>query len=100
MPDIKPATPSPWDEIKRLADEARLKMHLAGMELKEKWKTLEPQLIKVENELISAGEKVEGKISPQLDSLAAGLRKFVADLGKDKDKAPDKPEEPPKTPAS
>jgi hypothetical protein len=79
-------------EIRRLADEARLKMHLAGMELKEKWKTLEPELIKVENDLVAVGEKVEAKISPQLDSLAAGLRKFVADLHKAK---PDEPAKPP-----
>lgn len=90
-PTTPPAAPSTWDEVRRLADEVRLKVHLAGMELKDKWKALEPELLDVENKLVAAGEKVEGVISPRLDALAAGLRKVVDDLRKTTDKTTDAP---------
>ena len=73
----------PWDEVRRLADEVRVRVHLAGMELRDKWKQLEPQLHAVERDLVKAGETAEGAITTQVEALAAGLRKFVGELRKE-----------------
>lgn len=71
---------SPWDDVRRLADEVRVKMHLAGMELKEKWKTLEPQLKEAEQKMKAKGEKAGDAVTTQVSALAAGLRQFVDEL--------------------
>ena len=71
---------SPWDDVRRLADEVRVKMHLAGMELKEKWKTLEPQLKEAEQKMKAKGEKAGDAVTAQVSALAAGLRQFVDEL--------------------
>lgn len=41
-------------ELKALRDEINLKVHLAGMDLKDEWKKLEPQAEKMWNELNEA----------------------------------------------
>ena len=71
---------STWDDVRRLSDEVRLKMHLAGMELKEKWKSLEPQLAEAQRKVMEGSDKAEAAVSTQLDALAAGLRQFVDEL--------------------
>jgi ElaB/YqjD/DUF883 family membrane-anchored ribosome-binding protein len=71
---------SAWDDVKRLADEARVKMHLAGMELKEKWKALEPQIKEAERKAKEGAEKAGDKVTEQVSALAAGLRQFVDEL--------------------
>jgi hypothetical protein len=40
MSDAKKA----WDEVRRIADELKLKMHLASMEARDRWQALEPRL--------------------------------------------------------
>jgi hypothetical protein len=71
---------SAWDDVRRLSDEVRLKMHLAGMELKEKWKQLEPQLAEAQRKVSEGTDKAEDAVTAQLDTLAAGLRQFVDEL--------------------
>lgn len=75
-----PMSTTPWDDVRRLADEVRVKMHLAGMELKEKWKALEPQLKEVEQKVKDGGEKAGDAVTTQVSALAAGLRQFVDEL--------------------
>jgi hypothetical protein len=78
---------SSWDDVRRLADEVRVKMHLAGMELKDKWKTLEPQLQDVEAKMKATGERAGGAITTQVDAIAAGLRQFAEELSESVAKA-------------
>lgn len=85
----RPPEPTAWADLRRLADEVRVKLHLAGMELKEKWKELEPELDAVEKDLTAAGAKVEQFVSPKLDAMAAGLRKFAEDVRKAAQKVTD-----------
>lgn len=72
---------SAWDDVRRLADEVRVKMHLAGMELKEKWKSLEPQIQELETKAKAGGEKAGDVITAQVSALAAGLKQFAEELG-------------------
>lgn len=74
------STTTAWDDVRRLADEVRLKMHLAGMELKDQWTAFEPQLHEVERKLKETGEKAEGVVATQIDHLAVGLRKLADEL--------------------
>lgn len=71
---------SAWDDVRKLADEVRVKMHLAGMELKEKWKSLEPQLAAAQRKVGEGTDKAEAAATEQLGAIAAGLRQFVDEL--------------------
>jgi hypothetical protein len=75
----KPAAPS-WDDVRRLADELRLKVHLAGMEFKERWKELEPQVHALERKLEHKGAEVEAMIAAQGDAVAAALGKMLEEV--------------------
>jgi hypothetical protein len=78
----KPSTA--WDDVKRIADEVKLKLHLAGMEAKEKWKKLEPKMIELENKVKAnvsdGGEKAVGAVGDQVAVFAEGLRQFADEL--------------------
>ena len=56
-------------------------MHLAGMDLKEKWKSLEPQIQELEAKAKAGGEKAGDVIAAQVGALAAGLKQFAEELG-------------------
>jgi hypothetical protein len=43
--------PSTWEEVRRIADEVELQIHLAGMEARERWNALRPRLIELERQL-------------------------------------------------
>lgn len=57
-------------EVEKMAGEIRVKMHLAGMDAKDKWREIEPQL----HELESRAEKATEKVSHELEGLAKDLR--------------------------
>lgn len=50
QPDLKQDLKIFQQELRMLRDEVRLKLHLAGMDLKEEWQNLEPQLERAINE--------------------------------------------------
>ncbi len=43
-PDFKQDLKAFQQDVRALRDEVRLKLHLAGMDLKQEWETLEPQI--------------------------------------------------------
>lgn len=55
---MTPTTPNPdLTALKALRDEVKLKLHLAGMELKTEWERFEPQLERaLSNTAIVSGE--------------------------------------------
>lgn len=63
-------------EILRIADEIRVRVHLAGMEVKDAWAKLEPRVTAFEHKL----EEVAGKASDDLDRLAVGLHRELRQL--------------------
>jgi intergrase/recombinase len=79
----KPAS-SAWDDVKRIAEEVKLKLHLAGMEAKEQWKKFEPKMIeletKVKEKAKDGGEKAYGVVGEQVEAFAVGLRQFAEEL--------------------
>ncbi|HVK73675.1 MAG TPA: hypothetical protein VM734_10155 [Kofleriaceae bacterium] len=87
--DRKQDAPQPrsaWDDLKRMADEVKVKLHLASMDAKEKWKTtLEPKLQELQQKAEQQGERAADAVQGQLGHVADALKKFVDDLRKDLD---------------
>ncbi len=58
-PDIKQDLKAFQQDVRALRDEVRLKLHLAGMDLKEEWEHLEPQIDRaINNAAHVSGEAV------------------------------------------
>ncbi|MEJ7603663.1 MAG: hypothetical protein WKG01_37595 [Kofleriaceae bacterium] len=83
-----------WDDLRRVADELKLKMHLAGMEAREQWEKLQPKLAELEHSVEAGAAKAGHAISEQVASLGSSLKKLLADIKGGDHKDGDKPEEP------
>ena len=66
-------------QLLRIADEIRVRIHLAGMEAKEAWSKLEPRVKDFEQKL----ERAAGRAADEVDKVAVGLH---AELKKLNDK--------------
>lgn len=75
-------TTSPWDKLRRLRDELKLEIHLAGMEAREKWDALQPRLDKLQEKVIAASDRAEHYVDEEVTSLGKALHDLRADLKK------------------
>ncbi len=94
-----PQGKSPWDDLKRMADEVRLKLHLGGMEAKERWRALEPKLHEAHAKVEARGEQVGDAVQEHMVKLVDGLRGLLDDLRKDLEIGRKPAEAPPATTA-
>ena len=60
--------------LQGLRDEVRVRLHLAGMELKDEWNKLEPYLLDIEKKALDATSSTRDALSHGLARLEA-LRK-------------------------
>jgi len=68
-----------WSEIRRMADELELEVHLAGMDVHDRWRALEPRLVRLERQLKSTGRHASKMVAKEL----AGLRALLVELRDD-----------------
>lgn len=102
--DDAPQARGTWADIKRMADEVKVKLHLAGMEAKEKWKTLEPKINELSDKVEKKGERAADVVGDQVSAVFKALgqlaEKVQADLElRKKDRAEGKPAEAAPAPA-
>lgn len=71
-------------DLRTLADEVRVRLHLAGMEAKDAWAKLEPKLVKYEHKLETATGKLAGEVEHVGEELRKQLRQLLGEV-KDKD---------------
>ena len=72
--------PPNWNDVRQIADELELKIHLAGMEARDRWGELKPRLVELEATIDRAGKRVGTAITDQLASLGSALRKLRDDI--------------------
>jgi hypothetical protein len=75
---MKPATECM--ELRRIADELELKIHLAGMDVRDRWQALKPRLSEVESKLAGAGERATKVVQDEVAALGKALHKLRDDL--------------------
>lgn len=68
------------NELWRLADEIRVKIHLAGMEVKETWSKLEPRLHDFEGRIEGAAETIGTELKDVSIDLKDRLKKIRDEL--------------------
>jgi hypothetical protein len=72
----------PLDDLRAVLDELRLKLHLAGMDLRTGWNNLTPVLEDLEHKLASLGGQAAQEVSASLRKAGNALEKLARDLGK------------------
>ena len=77
-----PTQLSGWDEIRRLADELRLEIHLGTMEARERWESLQPQLENLERKVAASGTRAGHAIANEVEALREALRELRAKVGR------------------
>ncbi|MBE2253706.1 MAG: hypothetical protein IAE78_29525 [Myxococcus sp.] len=75
MADAKQDTTTLNQELRTLAGEVRVKLHLAGMELKEEWTKLEPQLDRAVSSAGIVSAEVLGDLKKRLTEFKQRLAK-------------------------
>ena len=68
-------------ELRRIADELELKIHLASMDARERWQTLKPRLAEVEKNLARVGERATKVVQDEVTAIGKALNKLRDDLG-------------------
>jgi len=72
---------STWHLVKRIADELQLKLHLAGMDARDRWNALEPRLAALEQWFSRTSERAGDAIAKELSAVEDVLRKLRDDVG-------------------
>ena len=67
--ELKDEVKKGLDQLKTLRDEVRVRLHLAGMEVKDEWNKLEPHLFDVEQSAKEATEASRRAIVEAVDRL-------------------------------
>lgn len=75
-PSIREDLKEELDELKQLRDEVRVKLHLAGRDLKDSWRELEPRIDKLEQRAKDEGEHVARATTVLAGDLKKALRDF------------------------
>jgi cell division FtsZ-interacting protein ZapD len=76
MPEAAPG----WNDVRRIADELELKIHLAGMEARDRWRALQPRIAELETKLASASERTGRLVADELSSIATAIRRLRDDI--------------------
>lgn len=67
-------------ELRRIADELELKIHLASMDARDRWQTLRPRLVEVEKQLARTGERATKVVQDEVAAIGKALHKLRDDL--------------------
>lgn len=60
-------------DVRAVRDEVKLKLHLAGMDLRQEWESLEPQLDKVVNSAAVVSSELVGDVKKRLQEFKSRL---------------------------
>lgn len=75
---------STWGDIRRLADELELEIHLAGMDARDRWHTIEPRLVAFERRMKAGGERAGKAVARELEAIWDALRGLDDDVERGK----------------
>lgn len=67
---------STWDDVRRIADELEVKIHLAGMDARDRWHELEPRLENLERKIVHSSERASDAVTHELEEIGDALRKL------------------------
>ncbi len=66
--------PSTWEDIKQLADQVELRIHLGSMEAHDRWLALRPRIDRLERTISRVGRDAAESIKRELEDVRVALR--------------------------
>ncbi|HZJ63378.1 MAG TPA: hypothetical protein VFD36_07610 [Kofleriaceae bacterium] len=72
-----------WTDLRRIADELELKIHLASMDAHDRWKALQPRLDKLEKTLAQARTRASKLVTDEVSTLRKALCELRDDVARD-----------------
>jgi ElaB/YqjD/DUF883 family membrane-anchored ribosome-binding protein len=69
-----------WDEIKRISDELELKVHLAGMDAKDKWEELKPRVKDLGAKMEDKAEAASARVVEELNNVGGLIKELRDDV--------------------
>lgn len=57
-----------WDEMRRIADELELKLHLASMDARDRWRAMQPRLAELEKQIAVSADRAHDAILKELNA--------------------------------
>ncbi|MEO8703153.1 MAG: hypothetical protein ABI867_24115 [Kofleriaceae bacterium] len=71
---------STWDEFRKVRDQLKLELHLAGMEAREQWDKLQPKLVELEKSFEAGAHKAGSAMAEEAKAVGATLKKLLGDI--------------------
>ena len=65
---------STWNDIKQLADQIELRIHLGTLEAHDRWRALRPRIDRIEKSLHKAGSRVADSLEHEMAEVRGALR--------------------------
>jgi hypothetical protein len=65
-----------WQEVRRMAVELELRLHLAGIAARDRWHALQPRMARLEQALVRSGERASELVDRERSVIAAVLRRL------------------------
>ncbi len=69
-----------WDDVRRIADELEVKIHLASMDARDRWHELEPRVVELEHAIARSGGEATDAIKHELADALGALRRLRDDV--------------------
>jgi hypothetical protein len=67
---------STWDDVRRIVDELEVRIHLARMDARDRWKALQPRLAKLEKTFERKTEHAGRAVAEELSAMGKALREL------------------------
>jgi hypothetical protein len=68
------------EDLRRMAEELNVRVHLAGMEARDRWNLLQPRLAEIERAVVRGSDRAEEVVAKELADLGAALRRLRDDI--------------------
>jgi hypothetical protein len=69
-----------WPKVRRLADQLEVDLHLARMDLRDRWRALDARVRELETALKRSGKRVSKVLVEELAGLRSELQRLRTDL--------------------
>ncbi len=66
--------PSTWEDIKQLADQVELRIHLGTLEAHDRWRALRPRIDRLERTIEKAGRDAADTLKREMEEVRGALR--------------------------
>ena len=69
-----------WDKLRKMADEIQVQVHLASMDVRDRWRALEPKIERLGKSLEATTERVGSAVTEEMTKIEEALKRLLHDM--------------------